>query len=1354
MGRSRSAEQTARVLLSSAIRHDTWECKALSDAVGGRLFTARFVWGEWPMAPELQYAIALHMTFYDRVKCAFVGATYTVLKDAPTEPLIFQNCGENVLLVVEVVARDERHNAPAEERRVLMWGYVPLTEVCTLHTIDLRPGSAQLLQLNSTSWPSNNRGETYYLKYTCVEVEDFVLTQLMSRLVPPGVIVPESFTENRPQCSTHSFRCAVRDIQLFPTLENPEWRDKSAEWRVAAVSHNGYQQLGQGAEVPLVFDDETFTSVSTTSNSNSISGSGSSESSNDFTQTSTSVYASVEKRKQQSTSIVHSVAPLEMDGLPVHSATSLVLAIRRRRMESQHFEVIGFCVFPLCVMPMKDRDLRVENLPILHGPFSCRDPRMLMLESSSPYGKQPFTLTLTVEYHDTLVVDTFPVSAPTSRHPLDKRELVKTGEKGADEKEFLAGAYDITQTFSSSTVVPGKIMGIVSTEELEEAKKATTEAATAPAVLGVTPTEHAATTTSPVKLTYPSPDALVAGKWATEDYSSVGVFKMLCDVMEELRRLREMQESAMRRRHQKDGLAGRGDETGKRLDDATGVEVVDLSPMPIAISWETRCLIEEDLQPILHPVHGTRLEDHALASSHDMTASLVGFRFEGLTADASIHVPEDVCFIFSFGSLPLQTIGPIRTVCIDKSNQLRTFKLYEGAERGGMVWCEPLEAAEDPFVQKYRQEKDATLHIHVYDALTMFYVSSVDVQLAHFRRPYNADSARIPMDIPLYRDLSLTERSIPPKVFPLVRNAGQLHVTLFCVAAKGGSAAQSRNKMLIPPSGSRVIVAKKLPHAKIIENHLLEGEKTDAGLKISVESGAAHPSDAVVTSQGPPQLSSSSSQQQPQQQLVPAASSTNEETSGMHWRRAQHVKQIYGNRTILPGVPNGHRFQDGDLEFRLRYLEKQRDEMKSRKIAEALMERLTAHHYVYVSSCRPEVTRTPFQNPFASAMQFTVEVDTPAKGALEIASSPSFYLGPREWTEVVLVVRLNAIANTRDAESKHLRARLFTDGREVVRIVDVHATLGPTFVDRRFEIYGPAGTEVSKKIFSRIFSSAIFPITSDRVKLLSRMRDMCARTTITSETTTAEVNAVLDPITQSFVTAWEEVTVRTTIPPDEREQRVEYLVLYKDDAMSHVIETWELCIFACHSVTSRELLFGQTTTVALPASGIEALYCSHSHVKVERGEGCYLLHVRPTEVGTQQVLLHALTNHHLAKTLLTIPTVYPTPTYTQTLEFSLADTTAPIFRRVQFVHRGTKEEVFTVRHNYKYQLRVTPKQFSLAPTDTQFITLQIDMLSLPEGQMEGRWPMWIFINNADDKTIESYLLNVVLRIHRVLHEVA
>ncbi|ESL07670.1 hypothetical protein TRSC58_04637 [Trypanosoma rangeli SC58] len=1332
MGRSRSAEQTARVLLSNAIRHDTWECRASSEAVAGTLLTLRLLWEEWPMVPASNDVIALHMTFYDKVACSFVGATYAVARSAMTEPLLFRSRAEDMVLAVEVVARDVRRDAPAGGRRVLLWGYVPLTEVCASQTIELRPGSAQLLRLNATSWPCVNAADGgVSLKYTCAPVGDVVLARLMSRLVPPGVIVTQSFTENTPQAVTNSFRCVVRNIQLHPTSENTEWRDKTAEWRVAAVAHNGYQQLGQGAEIPLVFDDNLAPSPP---NSNSITSRSVAASKSSYTSTST--YVSLEEAERLSSCLVHSVTPLEIDGLPVHSTTSLVFAIRRRRADEERFEVLGFGVFPLCVMPMKDRDIHVENLPTLQGPFSCRDPRMLMLESSSPYGKLPLTITLTVEYHDTLVVDQLPALLPTSQ---------PAGKEGGG-KELLAEAHDITQSFPPLIGAPVQSMGIISTEEAGAA-------AAQPAGLEGATTGSTSQALPSVELTYPSRDAFAADKRFTGDRASVDVFKMLCEVMEELRRLREMQESAMRHRSSRKVPVVPADEIGRRLDDAAGIEVVDLSPMPVAIAWETRCRLEEGLQPILHPLRGTRLEDQVLPCGQDMMTSLDGIRFEGLTVDAAMDVPEDVCFIFSFGSLPLQTIGPARTTCIDKTPQLRTFKLYEGGQRGGMVWCEPLEAAEDPVMQKYRQSTDATLYIHVYNALTMFYVGSVAVQLAHFRRPYNAEHACIPMDVPLYRDLSLTEKRIPSKVFPIVRNAGQMHVTLFCVAAKGGFAAQSQNKIVEPSRGPRVIVAKKLPHASLIEQNFMEGSKEDAVGEASAETGSAHAPDTVRrASQVSPLPPSSASLQQ--QQSAYAAPCANGATSDLHWRRAQHVKQVYGNGTTLPGVPQEHRLREGDLEFRLRYLDKQRDEMKSRKIAEALVERLTVHHYVCVASYRPELTRTPFQNPFSSAMQFTVEVDTAAQGALGTVTAPSFYLGPRERTEVVLAVRLNATGDARGGEPKHLRACLFSGGREVVCIVDVHATVGPPVVDRRFEIYGPAGTEVSKKLFSRLFSSAMFPITSDRAKLLVRMRDMCARISIASETTTAEANAVLDPITQTYITAWEEVTVHTTIPCDENVLRTEYLVLYKDAAMSEVIETWELCVFACRAVTSRELLFGQTTTVSLPAAGIEALYCNHPHVKLERREGAYLLHLRPPEVGTQQLLLHALTNHHLAKTLLTVPTVYPTPTYTQTLEFSLADTTAPIFRRLQFVHRGAREEVFTVHQNYKYQLRITPKQFALAPGDTQFIALQLDMLSLPEGQMEGRWPMWIFINNADDKTIESYLLHVVLRAHRVVHDMA
>ncbi|ORC89612.1 putative dynein heavy chain [Trypanosoma theileri] len=1401
MVRSRSAEQTARVLLSNAVRYDTWESKALKENTVGSRLTLRLTWDELPLESPFMDVVALQMTLFDKNSSSFIGATYTVSRQTITEPIIFQTSVENVVLALELVAHDERSNAPVEGRRVLLWGYIPISNLASDCVLTLQSGSAQLLLLDPKSWPTNNKDAVQKLGYKCSVVEDVVLVQLMTRLVPPGIFVPQSFTESTPQASTSSFRCVVTNIQLNPTSEEAEWYNSSTEWRVAAVAHNGYQQLGQGAEVPLVFDY-----ISSTSNSISDDRDTSSDShhdyhihhnedeDNDSVKRSASSFTMSARGGNVRHRVLHSVMALTIDALPVHSATSLVLAIRRRRVGESQFEVLGFCVFPLCVMPVRDRDLRVENLPTLQGPFACRDPRLLMLEPSSPYGKLPMAVTLTVEYYDTEVpagMETLSLGKEMGGyddHQMMMMMMMKKSDDKTPMSDKLITEDTVTTQIPFTSVDPGmKNIGILSTEEhIPPKETGTTAIATSPQNIATLTTDAAkisSTTTVPVapkiELSYPLDG--MKGQTGKEDVS-IDVFKMLCNVMEELRRLREMQEEIMRYGRPRGIPADRVTKTGKRLDDATEIDVVDLSPTPVSISWEVRCQIEENLQPILHPVRGTPLEVHVPASN-DMTASLYGIRFEGLSTDTAIEVPVDVCFMFSFGPLPFQTIGPIHTSRIDKTSHVQTFKLYEGTQRGGMVWCEPIEAAEDPFLQKYKKNGDITLYIHVYDALTMFYIGSANVQLKHFRRPYNAESSRTAMDLPFYRDLSLTEKTVPAKVLPIMRNAGQLHVTLFCVGVGGGNLATVQvNRVIEPPKGSRVIVAKKLPHANIMEQLpdniskggeaktlvSQEGNDRPSSNAIPLPIQAAGVTEKSQTSEGQGQ---GGEEQQQQQSRNNDINNKSGEKDDIHWRRAQYVKQLYGSRTSLSGVSsnnntNNNRIQEADLEFRLRYLEKQRDEMKSRKIAETLMARLTVHHHLCVAAFRPEKTRTLFENPFNVAMRFCVEIDSAATGALEVLSSPSFLLGPRERTEVVLVIRLNTGGkrrgnnnnnnNNSNRDAVQLRARLYAEsGRELVRVIDIHATVGPPFVDRRYEIYGVAGTRVSKKFFSRLFPAALFPITSDTIQLLNRMRAVCGHVGVASPAgTMAEVNAVLDPITQTYMVAWEEITMHVNIPAEGNQtERVEYMTLFADEAMSEVIETWELCVFACNAVTSRELLFGQTTTVALPSAGIEALYCSDPHVKVIQRESSYLLRMRPQEVGTQQLLLHTLTNQHLAKTLLTVPTVYPTPTYTQALELSLADMTAPVFRRLQFVHRGQVDEVFTVHHNYKYQLSITPKQFALAPGDSQFITLQIDMLTLPEGKTEGRWPMWIFINNGDDKTVESYLLQVVLRAHRIVHEV-
>lgn len=118
----------------------------------------------------------------------------------------------------------------------------------------------------------------------------------------------------------------------------------------------------------------------------------------------------------------------------------------------------------------------------------------------------------------------------------------------------------------------------------------------------------------------------------------------------------------------------------------------------------------------------------------------------------------------------------------------------------------------------------------------------------------------------------------------------------------------------------------------------------------------------------------------------------------------------------------------------------------------------------------------------------------------------------------------------------------------------------------------------------------------------------------------------------------------------------------------------------------------------------------------------YLLRIRPREVGTQAMLLHTLREDGaLKKTLLTIHTIYPNPTYTQVMQFSVAEmNTGPLMRRFRFVNKFDYEETFTVHSNYKFHLRLGPSSFTLAPNESQYVALQFSGLQLPEGQAEGR----------------------------------
>lgn len=1293
---------------------------------------------------------------------------------------------------------------------------------------------------------------------------------------------------------------------------------------------------------------------------------------------------------------LESAFPIIFTSLPIHASTSLVLAIRRRRLTmttasfpsssppppsfdvSAHAEpateVLGFCVFPVCLLPMKDRDLRVENLPALQGPFSCQDPRMLLAESgASSYGHLPFTVTLSLAFRGTEVpgertieedkiLKDYLKRAKEEAVSEKKRKAEEEGEgEGKRRKETdteedegvmvrrvsLKGSKPAGSDGKERSLPRPSFRGTSLAKSVDEVPvvrddshysdgASNAESGSPPVSRGLPPLDnHLGSLRSPKSNSARSEDVVTShpsGRGAGEgervlnssDARAESIFEFLNRIMKELHEVRVRQDelfeamvkssssrflsSALQARVNARLVSsstsssvsvsgGVGVGAGRGWDDKdAGVTIIDLRPVPVAVPWQVRHEMTEAAQPIMHPI----LPGHTLCdfspADRQHTRSLFGFRLEGLTLDAAFPVPEDVCFMFSFGPLPFQKVGPARTIPISPRDALQqkgevspymnvllhqpphasgvgqqegtgspkdrlfgggggavgaraiqnSFRLVDAEGRGGFVWIEPVDTTPlcIPPVSmesfKHHHAARSVLYLHVYDALTMFYICTAPIPFSHFYRPYHAEAALIPMDLSVQRDLSLTAQPVQEGVFPMILHAGQLHLTLVCVGAppapsfsvppRQPTAASScfpgndyrefeqlstthcLHRLVEPHNGSRLILAKKLPSAQTFGSGM--GELSSAADRAQAEKGATSlgfagnaAGEGLQTTSGSPPASGApaagggeggGSAALPPPLPPPPLSSM---AHHRHWQRAEFFKKAMRLQrsagvgpTPLPGVPDEHlrkaalRTDPITMEYRLRLIERERDVAKSRAITTALKERITVRHEIYIASWRPEVLQTPFQNPFHTAVNFSIDI--PSSDFTHCSTtSRSLILAPKEKTSIPLVVRLHdkglALSAACHEEMRKNRGeervmrddgalgfslpvvkllvKVYAPQRQLIRIIEIMATILPPQVDRRLELYGPPGISVNKSFFSREYSSCLLPdslkkasLPDNTVDTVSRLSKLCAAVTCSSpETTSAKTVAMLDPITQHYITAWEEVEITTTVPKTHGEQRVEYLTLYQDAACTQTLEVWELCVFPCFAIITREIPWGQTTTIALPADQSEDMYCSNPKVTVEYNSASYLLHLCPTAVGNDKMLLHTLQDGALIKTLLTVPVVYPTPSATQVIELSFEDIkSGPVQRRLTFVNRGDKEEWFTIRQNYTYQLFISPSRFLLAPGDAQPIHLRIGPLALPDGQQEGRWPMWVFINNASDKTIESYYLQVVLRLHHVVPHVS
>lgn len=976
--------------------------------------------------------------------------------------------------------------------------------------------------------------------------------------------------------------------------------------------------------------------------------------------------------------------------LPVHNGTNLVCCLRFKKSHDPRFRPVGYTCFDLVTgLPsFSDVDANLTNLPFLRGPFSCEDPRCLSLENERPYALVPLVMGMRLSYFYT------PIPAPII---TDHIVASPSGFVGIRQSEAIPDSAAQRPEATAADVVPEKTSGENIVTKVQEG-----------------------TQSSPLH----APQAAEPNK---ESVADINIYKLLCDIMAEVKEIKRTQDLNARANVPTDRhMVSSSQATRDHVDPSSpemslaamtasqrSVGVQELNLRPVAMPRARQAAITEGMQPFTNPQTQQRLQETTtITLPGDLPNDQLIIRFEGITYGVhGLPMPPTVAVATSYSALPQQFIGPMHTrkVAAEDDQYGPSYQLAATDRSQGMgyMWFEPEESATNTALKVAKNSSN--IYLHLYDASTMFYMASAILKPNKLQRSANALMTSIHFDLSLFEDLSMTEREVPDKV-PLIASTevGYLHLTaaLLGIAKRPlqGSSSNSENenalKLQFKNGGAngKVIFVKKLPADFGGEHRQPTGDD-----------GAAE-----------------------QSALKPIGfDGLTDQRANLHRLRANFVRNLLQDKdtNALAVHINGGKIPT-DSEHKLRYVEKRRDEVKSTKIAEALRDRITVNHSVTAWLGAPRVISTLFANPFPMQTTFQLEIPPTSNNvSLHPDTSSIISLGPHQETTVKVVIRVIDPASDRLPFTTQVLIR--TMHKEVTRILRYDVSMVLPVVNRRFDVYGSAGETITKRIHSRAFP------TSPNVSALGAMCHYCS---VIGPDVQAETRAVVEPLTPALVAAWEEVVV-TLLVPREGSRKI-FVILYNDAEMVSEWETWEISITAVQRFETREVFYGQTSIVALPVL-CDRAYSSDPNVIAIAQRDCIALKAKPAREGVSVFHVQAAKGQQMERIVVAIPCVLPTPSYQDFIDITYAQSGSPIYRMLTFTNSEPRQKVFSVFTNYRAHIKVTPEQFALAPMEQK--KLRIEIAALNYLGTEGRWPMWIFINDAEDMTVESYLITVTVR---------
>ena len=1152
---------------------------------------------------------------------------------------------------ISIVFESVRIDSLSGEETVSCWWHVPLESLLKTTSVRLYRGCAQLLYLDASAWPVPTLGATLYFEVLPPKVEDCLGAPWLPSLIPPLVCVNDSFVDSE-RFGAKPFRLVANRLVIQEQMLPgcTGMFEETGLWTALVFVHNAHLLLSPVSEVSLTVD--------------------------------------------RNGSLV-SNRELQFTRLPPHVDANIVCCLRFKRTQESRFRALGFTCFNLLTgLPsFSDCDVNVSSVPFLKGPYSCEDPRCLSLEHEQPYAVLPLTMDIRLAYYDT------PTPAPVWVEDIRAHK-----DASSPSVDGRAASRDHSPASAACSETPPS-------RRRSFAKKSD----------ALPQKEDTSSQLPPVEVA-----GGVAGGGVAAASAGVDIYKLLTDIMDEVRQLKVLQSNSNGQTRESAPSQSHADPASPELALAAltdsrpsqSPKVQELQLRPVALPKRRQAAITEGVRPFVNPQTRERvLEAVCISDPAELPHSQLMLRFEGITY--GLHgspMPSGIVICASYSTLPLQSIGPIsvRRVAEADAEFGPSFQ-FASADRSsgaGYMWCEPITSAVNISLREVTS--NSNLYLHIYDALTMFYMASAIFKPSKVARPANVLMTTASFDLALFEDLSLAERDVPDAV-PLIASTevGYLHVT---AAALG-----------IPtPVTDRVVGSSLGSDATLSSNGgTVFVKKLPADFGDESRSAFQYPEIKPVGFDG-----------------------LSDQKAGLHQLRANFVRGLLQNRdhNALAVHVNGGRLPTTESEHRLRYVDKRRDEVKSSKIAEALKARITTKHSVTAWFGASRTVSTVFANPFPVQSTFRAEIPTSSPHiSLHPSTAPVMTLAPHESVTIKAIISVFDPSTLRPSVAPvHTQLLIRTLTNEVSRIIDFSVSIVPPVVHRRYDIFGGGGEKVSRRFHSRAFPS------SPNVSALGALCHYCR--VLTAEgagvSCTAETRAVVEPLSPAMVAAWEEVIVSVTMPR-EGTSRV-FVILYKDAEMTDVWETWDVSLTSVQRFHTQQVYYGQMNVVTLPIV-CESAFASDPNVTTVTHRDCVVLKVRPRSEGAlvfhlrvSKAAVHG--GAGVERMIVSVPCVLPRPSYEDAIDITYSQSGATIHRLLTFTNREARQKKFHVSTNFAANINVQPAHFVLAPFEVKQLRIQIFGLNYLGG--EGQWPMWIFINDDEDLTVDSYLIRVTVREHQ------